>query len=91
MNEVILDSYDHHYLVEDLSKSLYTCTNNNAHYIFHADYFAEPFIPYQIKIAAATKIGKGDVVVKTVFTVESGNNNNRKLHDAVRLDIVVTN
>ena len=42
------------------------------YYIFHADYFAEPFIPYQIKIAAATKIGKGDVVVKTVFTVESG-------------------
>ena len=72
MNELILDSYDHHYLVEDLSKSLYTCTNNNAHYIFHVDYFAEPFIPYQIEIAASTKIGKGDIVIKTVFTVESG-------------------
>ena len=34
--------------------------------------YSEPFIPYQVEITAATKIGKGDNVQKTFFTNESG-------------------
>ena len=35
-------------------------------------FFPDPYIPYEVDVAAATQIGRGDIITKFFFTEESG-------------------
>ena len=32
----------------------------------------EPFVPYEVDVAAATEVGKGTLIKKLFFTIQSG-------------------
>ena len=42
------------------------------HLTFHLICFLERFVPYEVDVAAATEVGKGRLVQKTFFTIQSG-------------------
>ena len=45
---------------------------NNALKSLHCYFFPDPYIPYEVDVAAATQIGRGDIITKFFFTEESG-------------------
>ena len=35
-------------------------------------FFPDPYVPYEVDVAAATQIGSGDIITKCFFTEQSG-------------------